>query len=501
MAVAITVDTDGVSGDYASLSAAIAVIDNSQLTEDVNVTCYATTSADDTTAIDFGSIDTAGFRLTITLGDTNYRLYLDASVGQPIDMTLNSIAYTFNITIDGLNIVGHSHDGDDQDIFNFGGMRLGEMRIINCKIEEKAHANRAAPFLIDLNGDSYTFRLIFANNLIIANTSSTHSLSRFMRLNSDPDVIFYNNTFVGKNAAVAVYWADATTDDDNSVWVNNLFENEKDESGGKNPGTADYNAFSTAMDLGGGNSRSSQTYSFVNLTDYRLAFDDGGARDFGDNLSADGIYAFDNDIDGNTRSAPWDIGCSEFVAAGGTAYSGTSVDGIIMADIGATVIDHLLSSADQVDISDSPGTLADFLASSVEQVVFSDTPASLVDFVATLSDGIKVADVPSGLIDFVASVADGLEVSDTGASTIDFVVSVPDGISVSDAASGLVDAVASAIDGTIFSDATTSVDVIYTGKACVTFSIDRAIITFVLVQPSVSFTIAQPGITFSIRSC
>ena len=47
---------------------------------------------------------------------------------------------------------------------------------------------------------------------------------------------------------------------------------------------------------------------------YHLDSTDTGARGNGTDLSADLIFAFDDDIDGDTRSA-WDIGCDEFTAA------------------------------------------------------------------------------------------------------------------------------------------------------------------------------------------
>jgi hypothetical protein len=47
---------------------------------------------------------------------------------------------------------------------------------------------------------------------------------------------------------------------------------------------------------------------------YHLASNDTGAINAGTDLSADGTFAFDDDIDGETRD-DWDIGCDEYVAA------------------------------------------------------------------------------------------------------------------------------------------------------------------------------------------
>ena len=69
--------------------------------------------------------------------------------------------------------------------------------------------------------------------------------------------------------------------------------------------SGDYNAASdNSVDIPGVNSRINQTFTFVNAgnNDYHLASNDAGAKTFGADLSADGTFAFDDDIDGETRS-------------------------------------------------------------------------------------------------------------------------------------------------------------------------------------------------------
>ena len=61
--------------------------------------------------------------------------------------------------------------------------------------------------------------------------------------------------------------------------------------------------------------------------DYHLAATDLGAKGFGANLSADPTYPFAVDFDGLTRTVPWDIGATIFVAGGG--YTGQDVIGHI----------------------------------------------------------------------------------------------------------------------------------------------------------------------------
>lgn len=74
----------------------------------------------------------------------------------------------------------------------------------------------------------------------------------------------------------------------------------------------------------GTSSRINQTFTFVNAAgdDFHLAYGDAGARNFGTDLSADGVFAFDDDINDGTmggskagitrpQETVWDIGFSE----------------------------------------------------------------------------------------------------------------------------------------------------------------------------------------------
>lgn len=64
--------------------------------------------------------------------------------------------------------------------------------------------------------------------------------------------------------------------------------------------------------------RFSQTFTFAGAGNYHLASNDGGARNYGLDLSA----TFTTDVDGETRptgAGTWDIGFDEYLAAGGTA--------------------------------------------------------------------------------------------------------------------------------------------------------------------------------------
>jgi hypothetical protein len=70
----------------------------------------------------------------------------------------------------------------------------------------------------------------------------------------------------------------------------------------------------TADDWAGAGNRISQTFTFVNSggDDFHLASNDAGAIDLGTDLSADATYAFNDDIDKQSRSGSWDIGFDEY---------------------------------------------------------------------------------------------------------------------------------------------------------------------------------------------
>lgn len=87
--------------------------------------------------------------------------------------------------------------------------------------------------------------------------------------------------------------------------------------GGTWDGASTNNA-STDSSAPGGSPRTSQTFSFVGSpTDLHLAAGDGGAKDFGVDLSTDGKWPgnFNDDFDRIVRSGTWDIGADEFVSA------------------------------------------------------------------------------------------------------------------------------------------------------------------------------------------
>jgi len=87
-------------------------------------------------------------------------------------------------------------------------------------------------------------------------------------------------------------------------------------------------ADATADDWGGAGNRINQAFTFIDIgtDDYHLASNDTGARNFGTDLSADGTFAFNDDIDSEIRpgETAWDIGFDEWKAAYIITLSGGS---------------------------------------------------------------------------------------------------------------------------------------------------------------------------------
>lgn len=100
--------------------------------------------------------------------------------------------------------------------------------------------------------------------------------------------------------------------------------------------TGNNNATTNASGIGT-SPRVSQTFTFVDTAtgDYGLASTDAGARGFGADLSADANLAVTDDVEGEARIAPFDIGYDQYVAADTTA---PTVASAVIPAAGATVV-------------------------------------------------------------------------------------------------------------------------------------------------------------------
>lgn len=130
----------------------------------------------------------------------------------------------------------------------------------------------------------------------------------------------------------------------------------------------------------GTSSRTSQTFTFVDTgtSDIHLSTSDAGAKNFGADLSADGTYAFDDDIDGDSFIT-WDIGIDEpepTVAKSGSESTGVGIStvslllaittvsetfGLSLAEAASIVSSVVVTSSEPLGVSELVGVVATLL--------------------------------------------------------------------------------------------------------------------------------------------
>lgn len=317
----ITVDTDGTSGDYSSLAAAVAALPD-PLTDDYTIECSASTGTADTLSAQLTiDVDTEStYRLTITRADSNYELETPGSHEVYITGGFDIVS---NITFEGLVIKNTSRAANYDPCLMIGGARDGQIILDSCWIEDAVSGHRDRTVDISLDHTSYPDASVVVVNCVLWSRSTNGTASAPFEFYDNPEAIFYNNTIISESCnAIFSPSAGVLT---NTVWVNNLFDvgstdliyNDNDTLGSG----SDYNA-STTDDLTGGNDRTSQTFTFVDAAngDFHLASGDSGARGHGTDLSSDATYAFSDDYDGESRSS-WDIGAFEYTSGTSSAVA------------------------------------------------------------------------------------------------------------------------------------------------------------------------------------
>jgi len=146
----------------------------------------------------------------------------------------------------------------------------------------------------------------------------------------DGDGFVYNCT--ARNSVNGFEWAGGSG---SGTFKNCLADNNTTDFNG---GGGNNNASSDATAVGTG-PRINQTFTFINAAGGDLHLDgaDTGALDFGADLSADGDYAFDDDIDFDTRSGSWDIGFDEFISLISIGYP-VLTDGMVSSLIFGRIV-------------------------------------------------------------------------------------------------------------------------------------------------------------------
>lgn len=319
----VTVKASG--GDYTSLNAALAG-ESADLTANCHSTggagiltieCYAMS---DTTAASTGTgyTTSADYYINIVVPTAERHLGVwSTSKYRLITTGLAQITCQANFTrFEGMQVSAGTIDDN-----NINGIKIDGsygIYITNCLITrvEKSYTygNYAAAidFGTDVGGSNWAWNNIIADWDFGA--AKTKVCGIVTTNHSSGNTYLYNNTVIGvsgRNSGIVDGFGSV-------IAINNIVSGFADgfdgDSGWGNGfhASSNYNASDLASDAPGANSRNSQTFTFVDADngDYHLAATDGGARDYGTNLSA----SFTTDIDGQTRSGTWDIGADEYSA-------------------------------------------------------------------------------------------------------------------------------------------------------------------------------------------
>ena len=238
---------------------------------------------------------------------------------------LGGKAYYFHIT--GLAIRVNITTGatDRYIIRTFTGVDTNSFFYFNkCKFVLNKTGGTSTANRILLNSDSQN-GYFFRNCLSII--SGTSVGDHFSNAGVGHQYRVYNCTIIGGDSAFHSTQGGGTT----AVARNCIVYGATSFFGGTT-GSARWDANYCSTDLStaeGANSRVSQSFSFVNAGagDYRLTGSDGGARDFGVDLSGDANLPVTDDIVGTTRpvNSVYDIGYHEFVETSGISRTDVSL--------------------------------------------------------------------------------------------------------------------------------------------------------------------------------
>ncbi len=153
----------------------------------------------------------------------------------------------------------------------------------------------------------------------------------------------------------------------------------------------------TADDWGGAGNRISQTFTFVNSggDDFHLASNDAGALSYGTDLSADGTYPFNDDIDFDIIIS-WDIGFDAWLPR---EVDAVTVRDIITVQIPAAV-DLNVQTLDSLTANETnQPQIATLLIQLLDTLTGSDLQSTLLNnLIAQLQETLTTNDIPQELL-------------------------------------------------------------------------------------------------------
>jgi hypothetical protein len=168
--------------------------------------------------------------------------------------------------------------------------------------------------------------------------------------------------------------------------------------------TGDYNISNVAGDTDANISPSyrqglATTVSFVDAAndDFHLASGDTYAKDHGSDLSGDSRYAFNYDIDGQTRSGSWDIGADEYVASGAVVYKAISESLQTSETVSRTMIMGRIAT-ESVQVSESIYRLRMMVRLIVESIQVAESLLGRLGIYRFINEIVQIAENLSTLI-------------------------------------------------------------------------------------------------------
>jgi hypothetical protein len=373
MVTTLTVDTDGTSGDYSSLSAAVAAVP-STLDDDYVIECAASTGVADSS--------------TVAISKTNgaYTLKIRAASGHEASTAWNASKYRIEVTgawniafrpqstttVEGLQIRATNS--------NSTGIRVDANDCVIDSCFVRCGGDRA---VFDRFGDTVAVNSIFVGGAVATYERATVGTTSYI----------YNCVISGGTYGLLI-------NSSRFVYLKNCYVGNAATADISNSGTL-YSTTSYTED--GSESTTTAAYStssgcyFTSVTADSEDFAIGSAsslKDNGTDLSDDGAYKFSDDIDGDTRSGSWDIGVDEYVASGVT---------VTPTNATLTITEYAPTVTATANVTATPGVVSLTLTEYAPSV---STPVVCTPGVAALTLAPQAPDVAtSDSISVVPSVA------------------------------------------------------------------------------------------------
>ena len=292
----------------------------------LNIPCYYDTGAD-TTAVDINGWTTgaANYIKVYTPNNTTTEVNQSQRHSGKWDEGKYKMEYsgapgitiqTDDVRIDGLQLYLTSGGQNDGGIFTRNSNANSDFRFSNNII--KAPGNLGSIWMdgiqIYLSGSGNVY---IWNNIIYGFGPNIND-NGILIDDSDFTAYIYNNTIY--NCTNGIYRYAGTAVAKNNIAYNNT-TNYLYYSTPFDPSSTNNLSGPTQTDAPGSNPQNSKTVISADEAndDFHLVLEDTGARSYGINLFADAYLPVKDDIDGQTRGEPWDIGADQYQGAVGNS--------------------------------------------------------------------------------------------------------------------------------------------------------------------------------------